>query len=234
MEKEKKKLIRLIYDYDRIEIRDVDEGEEPFLYSTKNHGPGYVDVKGGVGIDEFFECAVGLLADVIVTNQVPVDIVIGMMTGGALPGYRLKQLLQERLGKRIIYIYQRGARKEGGHSELDTGDRNNCFVKKGCYGLVAEELVNFAGTTTNGVLYERNVKGQIVDHAATILFYENPVAIKRLKDNQINMHWVITLPEVLNLGLSEGYITKNQFNSYNAFLRDPKTWNESRGYQFFG
>lgn len=208
MDSKKKNFIRSIFKYGRIEIRDVDGGQEPFLYSTKNHGPGYVDVKGGVGIDEFFEPALDLLADIIVQDQIPIDIVIGMMTGGALPGYRLKQHLQERLNKRIVYIYQRGARKEGGHAELDTGDRNNCHIQEGCYGLVVEELVNFAGTTTNGVLYERNVKKRIVDHAATILFYKNPVAIERLKENSITLHWVVALPEVLDLGFQEGYINQ--------------------------
>ncbi len=184
------------------------------------------------GIDEFFEPAVELLADVVVRDQVPVDLIVGMMTGGSLPGYRLKQHLQARLGKRIIYIYQRGSRKVGGHEELDTGDRNNPFVPDGCRALIVEELVNFAGTTTNGVLYER-AKGRVVDHAATILFYNNPVAIKRLEADNITIHWVVTLPEVLDLGLVEGYITKDQFDQYKSFLHDPKFWNESRGYQFF-
>lgn len=233
MDNSKKSFIRSIFDYNRIEIRDVDAGEEPFLYSTKNRGPGYVDVKGGVGIDEFFEPALELLARVIVYDEVPVDLVIGMMTGGALPGYRIKQHLQSWLGKRVVYIYQRGARKEGGHGELDTGDRNNPFILEGCYGLVVEELVNFAGTTTAGVLYERN-KGRKVDHAACILFYENPVAIERLKNNSINIHWVVTLPEVLDFGLQEGAITQRQFDQYKAFLQDPRAWNESRGYRFFG
>jgi orotate phosphoribosyltransferase len=225
--------IRSMFEFGRIEIRDVDGGQKPFLYSTKNHGPGYVDVKGGIGIDEFFEPAVELLAEIIVRDQVPVDVIVGMMSGGALPGYRLKQHLQARLGKRIVYIYQRGARKEGGHGELDTGDRNNPFVSDGCHVIIVEELVNFAGTTTNGVLYERT-KGRVVDHAATILFYKNPVAIKRLETNNIALHWVITLPEVLDIGLSEGYITQSLFDQYLAFLRDPKSWNESRGYPFYG
>ncbi|OGI28704.1 MAG: hypothetical protein A2288_03880 [Candidatus Moranbacteria bacterium RIFOXYA12_FULL_44_15] len=233
MNSKRRNFIRSIFEYNRIEIRDVDAGEDPFLYSTKNHGPGYVDVKGGVGVDEFFEPALDLLADIVVRDQVPLDLVIGMMTGGALPGYRLKQHLQERLGKRIVYIYQRGARKEGGHGELDTGDRNNPFITDKCCGLVVEELVNFAGTTTTGVLYERK-KGRIVDHAACILFYKNPVAIERLKTNNITLHWAVTLPEVLDFGLREEAITQRQFDQYKAFLKNPKVWNMNRGYQFFG
>ena len=85
--------IRLIYEFGRIEIRDVDGGEESFLYSTKSRGPGYVDIKGGIGIDEFFEPAVELLADVVTRDHIPVDMIVGMMSGGALPAYRLKQHL---------------------------------------------------------------------------------------------------------------------------------------------
>ena len=32
-----------------VEIRDVDNGESPFNYSTGNRGPGYLQIKGLVG-----------------------------------------------------------------------------------------------------------------------------------------------------------------------------------------
>jgi len=28
-----------------VEIRDIGAGEEPFVYSSGNHGPGYIDIK---------------------------------------------------------------------------------------------------------------------------------------------------------------------------------------------
>lgn len=229
----KKFLMWLLWEFRRISIRNVKAGQEPFLYSTKNMGPGYVDIKGSVGFDAYFSPMIELLVDVLIEHGVTdIELIVGMMTGGAMPGYRLKQLLEKRLGRRIRYVYQRGARKEGGHGELDTGDRDNPFILPGCKTLVCEELVNFAGTTTNGVKYERS-KGRIVEHAACILFYENPVAIQKLRDNKITLHYVIGLPELLEFGLANDFTTEDLVEQYREFLADPKLWNESRGYTFY-
>lgn len=215
-----------------VEIRDVDGGEEPFVYSSKNCGPGYVDIKGRVGFDHVFEPMVSLLADRLMADGVDFDLVIGMMTGGALPGYHLKQVMANRLRKRIVYAYQRGARKVGGHGELDTGVRNNPQVPPGIRTLVVEELVNFAVTTCNGVAYERS-QGRTVTDAACILFYENPVAVARLEVNAINLHYAISLPELLHFGSNEGLLNPKFVKSYLKFLEDPKKWNEDRGFQFY-
>ncbi|HLB50803.1 MAG TPA: hypothetical protein VJL38_01335 [Patescibacteria group bacterium] len=225
-------VMRLLLESGGLEIRAVDEGAEPFLYSSKNHGPGYVDVKGRVGFDEVFEPMVELLVDVLIEDKVQFDLIVGMMTGGSMPGFRLKQLLQERLGRRIVYIYQRGARKVGGHQELDTGDRNNPHIPAGVRTLVVEELVNFAETTCNGVRYEREEKGRVVTDAATILFYQNPLAVERLKRNNIALHWVITLPELLDFAVGEGFYPPQLVNAYRGFLQNPRKWNEDRGFTF--
>lgn len=234
-QKKKENVMRLLLQSGGLEIRDVDGGEEAFLYSSGNHGPGYVDVKGRVGFDEVFEAMVDLLADKIIEDKVDFDLLVGMMTGGSMPGFRLKQLLSERLDKRIVYIYQRGARKVGGHQELDTGDRSNHHIPEGCRTLVVEELVNFAQTTTNGVLYERNEKKRIVEDAATILFYQNPFAIEKLKKHGINLHWLIGLrDDLLPFTIKEGFFPEKAVQSYFDFLNNPREWNESRGFKFFG
>jgi len=217
-----------------LSIRDVDNGEEAFLYSSKNHGPGYVDIKGRIGFDKVFEPMIALLADKLMTDNVQFDLIVGMMTGGCLPGYRVKQILSQRLKKGIIYIYQRGARKIGGHQELDTGDRNNHNIPNPCRALIVEELVNFAETTTNGVLYERAKKGRIVEDAATILFYQNPVAIERLKKYKINLHWIIGLrDDLLPFAIQENFFTKKAVQGYYEFLDNPQEWNIKRGFEFF-
>lgn len=231
----KKKLVmRNILKSGGLEIRDVDGGEEPFLYSSKNRGPGYVDVKGRVGFDEVFDSMVDLIADKLIADKVDFDLIVGMMTGGALPGYRLKQFMSTRLGKRVVYIYQRGARKVGGHKELDTGDRNNPHIISNCRTLICEELVNFAETTVNGALYEREEKGRIVEDAVTILFYQNPVAIERLKKHKIRLHWCIGLKDDLSpFAIREGYFSEILVKQYLDFLNNPKAWNLKRGFEFY-
>ena len=234
-QEKKEKVMKLILESSGgVEIRDVDAGEESFLYSTKNNGPGYADIKGRVGWDEVFEPMVDLLADKLIEDEVDFDLLVGMMTGGSMPGFRLKQIMSERLGKRIVYIYQRGARKVGGHQEFDTGDRNNPHILAKCRTLIVEELVNFAETTTNGVLYERNEKGRIVEDAATILFYQNPMAIDKLKRHNINLHWIIGLrDDLLPFAVKEGFFSQRLVDKYFEFLNNPKDWNLKRGFEFF-
>lgn len=230
----KQLLMDMLWKYRRVEIRDVLGGAEPFLYSTKNRGPGYVDIKGSVGIRDLFELELELLADRIILDKITdIDLIVGMMTGGALPGFRLAYLLSERYGKTVHYVYQRGSRKVGGHGELDTGDLNNPLIKPSCRTLVVEELVNFAGTTTNGVRYEREEKQRFVIDAACILFYKNPVAIEKLPRYGIEMHYVIELPELLDFGVKEGHVSKYLVDQYREFLSNPRQWNESRGFQFY-
>ncbi|OGF22933.1 hypothetical protein A2Y83_02110 [Candidatus Falkowbacteria bacterium RBG_13_39_14] len=230
----KKEVMRRILESGGVEIRDVNGGADPFLYSSGNRGPGYVDIKGRVGWDSVFEPMMALFADHLIAQKIECDLIVGMMTGGALPGYRLKQLLSEKMGRRIIYIYQRGARKIGGHQELDTGDRNNSFIPAQSKTLIVEELVNFAETTVNGATYEREEKGRIVTDAATVLFYQNPVAVERLKAHNINLHWIIGLrDDLLPFAVDEGFFTKKIVDQYYEFLDNPEVWNISRGFQFF-
>ncbi|MEA2064906.1 MAG: hypothetical protein U9O66_01245 [Patescibacteria group bacterium] len=233
-QEKKEKTMRLILESGGVEIRNVDLGEEPFLYSSGNRGPGYVDIKGRVGFDDVFESMVDLLSDKLIDDDVQFDLIVGMMTGGSMPGFRLKQIMSERLDKKIVYVYQRGARKVGGHKELDTGDRNNPNIPLQCRTLIVEELVNFAETTTNGVLYERDKKDRVVEDAATILFYQNPMAVKRLKKYNINLHWVIGLrDDLLPFAVKDGFFSEKIVANYFNFLNNPKKWNLTRGFQFF-
>lgn len=214
-----------------VEIRDIPAGEAPFLYSTGNYGPGYVDIKGRCGWTNVFNPAIFVLASELIEDGVHPDLIVGMMTGGALPGFRLQEHLKHFFGHDIPYIYQRGARKVGGHQELDTGDRNNPYILEGANTLIVEELVNFAGTTVNGALYERS-KGRVVEHAACILHYDNPVANKRLKENDITLHFVCTLPQLLYYGLRRGYFCERLVHQYREFIEDPRVWSERHGFEF--
>jgi len=228
-------IMRLILESGGIEIRDVEKGEEPFLYSTGNHGPGYVDIKGRVGFDDVFEPMISALADLLIAKNIDFELVVGMVTGGVIPGYCLKQIVSQRLGKPVVFIYQRGARKAGGHRELDTGDRGNLLIRPGCRTLIVEELVNFAGTTTNGALYERDVKGRNVVGAATILFYQNPVAIERLRANRIPIHYLIGLKDdLLPFALNEGFFSQHLVRQYLEFLNDPAGWHAKFNLPFYG
>ena len=172
------------------------------------------------------------LADKVYHDNFPFDIIVGMVTGGMLPAFRIKQILSYYYCRPIPYIYQRGSRKVGGHQELDTGDRNNPFIKEGCRALVVEELINYAETTTNGILHER-AKGRIAEDVACILFYNNPVAIDRLQRHNIMVHYVMTLEDLLTQAEVMGYYDVKLIDQYREYLINPQAWHERKGYEFF-
>lgn len=218
----------MILEAKSVEIRNVDAGEEPFLYASGNWGPGYVTIKNLVGRKGIIKFLTQELA-VKVAEKVPrLDFVAGNVTGGLIPGWLLSETLEPLLGKVVPFVYIREARKKGGQKELITGIANNPEIPSAANGLVVEELVNFAQTTCNGADALRDA-GYIVTHAATILFYDNPEAIKALNEHGIEMIYLLTLPELLEVAEKNHTHSQKAIDGYREFLADPLDWQAKRG-----
>jgi orotate phosphoribosyltransferase len=216
-----------------VEIRDVDNGEKPFVYSSDNQGPGYVMVKGQVGQRQVMKFLTAQLAlKVAPLYGKGFDFIEGNATGGMVPAWQLTDDVERVLGMpegSIPYTYLRGSRKEGGHGELITGNRNNPHIKKGMRALVVEELVNFAETTTNAAQVYRD-DGYPVTDAACILSYDHPSSNKRLAEAGVALTSLITLPRVLDMGEATGAIPSQAAKAYREFLADPVKFQLSRGW----
>lgn len=214
-----------------VSIRDIDSGEEPFCYATGNRGPGYIMVKGLVGQRKVLK----FLSRQLAHKVAPLygkgfDFIEGNATGGMIPAWQLTDDVEKVLGLeegKIPYTYLRGARKEGGHGELVTGDANNPLIKKGMKVLIVEELVNYAGTTTNAAEEYRKA-GYPVSHGACILFYDNPQANALLKEKEIIQIPLITLPQLLEVSEQTQLLPVKGINQYREFLADPVKWQLSR------
>ena len=198
------------------------------MYASGNWGPGYVTIKNLVGRKRIIKSLTQQLAGLIVERVPRLNFVGGNVTGGMIPGWLLSEELETLLGRTVPFVYIREARKKGGQKELVTGITDNPEIPLGADGLVVEELVNFAQTTCNGADALRDA-GYVVTHAATILFYNNPEAIKALKEHGIEMIYLFTLPDLL--AVAERYQTHPQkaIDGYREFLKDPLSWQAARG-----
>lgn len=210
-----------------VSIKDVDNGDEPFVYSTGNRGPGYLMVKGLVGQPEVLKFLTRNLAYKVV-DEAEFDFIEGNATGGMIPGWQLRNDVSDVLGREVPFCYLRGSRKEGGHGELITGNDNNPLITKGMKALVVEELVNYAGTTGNAAEEFRSA-GYPVSHAACILSYDHQQSNSRLAEKGITLVPLITLPQLLDVAESSSLIPKKAIDSYREFLADPLDWQLSRG-----
>ena len=87
-----------------MEIRDVAAGEEPFLYSSGNWGPGYVSVQGRVGPTSIIVPLAYQLA-IKVAEAVPnLDFVAGNVSGGVGPGWILSEAPGNLMGRRGPFV----------------------------------------------------------------------------------------------------------------------------------
>ncbi len=211
-----------------MEIRDVDNGEDAFLYASGNYGPGYISVKNLVGRKRIIKPAALNLAIKISEKAPYLDFIAGNVTGGVIPAWLLSEYLGSILGRTVPFVYIRDTRKKGGQKELITGIKDNPEIPSGANGLVVEELVNFAETTCHGADALREA-GYEVTNAACILFYDNPVAIKSLEEEKIEMIYLITLPQLLGVAEKHKTHSLEAINSYRDFLKDPLGWQAKKG-----
>ena len=225
-------LALLIVQTRRLDIRDVDNGQEPFLYSSGNYGPGYLDIKGACGIDEVFEPLCQQSALALMEQDAKFDFIAGNATGGMIPAFRVKQLLADWTGRRIPYAYLRNTRKLGGHGEYTTGIANNPYITKESRPLIYEELVNYAETTGNAATVWRETEHhEPAMFAGTIVEYANPEARKRLQEQSLTLVSVIDLPTILNIAEDLNLFPRPAINGFREFLASPFAWMNARGIQ---
>jgi len=213
-----KKLMERVIEVGAIEIRDLSQGEEPFLYSSGNWGPGYVMIKGLVSQRPLLEnILMELSKKVYRKTGEKLDFVAGNATGGMVPAWILAKYLERP------YVYVRASRKKGGHQDVITGDQQNVLILEGCKALVVEELVNFAETTCASAEKLRK-EGYEVKYAATILSYDNPVAHERLKELGVELICLFTLEELIDVAEATGAFSEAAVADYREFLKDPMAW----------
>lgn len=212
-----------------IVIRDIENGEEPFVYSSGNRGPGYVDIKGQCADRALSDgLAAAIAAKLVYEDGFVPEAVAGNVTGGLGPGWKVRDALSVLLGYDLPYVYVRDTRKVGGHGEKVTG---KWALKPGMQTLVVEEMTNFCETTTNSACYLRESHGLTVEHAACYMAYGHSEAYRLLEDTGVILHTLFTLHEMLEIGVETGLLEERLVDDYRSFLADPVNWQRERGYE---
>jgi len=211
-----------------VEVDKYDITKQPFLYASGNWGPGYVSIKNLVGRHFIERKLAMLLAIKIAEKTQEIDFTAGNVTGGVVPAWLVSEFLSILYERNVPFCYIRDTRKKGGQKELLTGNKKNPDIKAGMHGLIVEELVNFAQTTCNGAEAAR-AEGYNVTHACCILFYENPESIKALEKAGIEMIYLFTLKELLDVAREENFFSLYDIDSYLEFLSIRLDWQDKRG-----
>lgn len=185
-------------------IRDIAAGEDPYHYSSGNYGPIYATIKGGCSDQKLAKLMARQLALKVAAEVTDFDFVAGLVTGGVPPSIYLRDWVQEIQEREISWVYIRDTRKLGGTKEYVTGLKmpdgsRTPFIPEGSVGLVVEELVNFANSTTNGARVLRSNECKCVCNlGVTILDYDNPEAERYRGEYGVSQLSVVRMSEVLD------------------------------------
>ncbi len=139
--------IKNLLDCGVMEIRDVDEGDTPFLYASGWSGPGYLMFKASVS-HPFFK-GLTLLEAVKIAAKVPkTSFVAGNVTGGVIPGWLISNYLEMLLGHPVQFMYVSGTR------DLEEAKKRPIMVIN---KAVLEELAqNIADATISTLFWDRS------------------------------------------------------------------------------
>jgi len=225
-EKEADDISRMLINKGAMEIRDLASGEEPFLYSSGLWGPGYLMVKGLVGQPAVMRDFCWNLA--LKLKDEDFDFVIGNVTGGMIPGWQLRNFLEIVRGEKVPFVYAEGTRlleKKGLVEGELVGNNQNHNIKQGDQALVVEELVNTAGTTTGSTLHARDL-GYKARKAACVFHYKNTMALKRLERYGIDLNYLATLPQTLDIAEEEKLVKPRAVQDYRFFMEHPHQYQD--------
>ena len=206
-----------------LEIRDLSAGEKPFIYTSHNFGPGYVSIKDLVGNKQLIKLLCKKLTKKILLQATEPEFIAGNVTRGVIPAWLISEYLEKSLNKQMPFVYIRKNTKDYQKYTLITGLKNNSQIRIGANCLIVEELVNFGHTICTSAELLRNT-GYKVTNAACILFYNNPESTKALKNAQIQITYLFTLPELLQTAAKYKIYPENLISDYKQFLKNPATW----------
>ncbi|MBI4134431.1 MAG: hypothetical protein HY475_03350 [Candidatus Terrybacteria bacterium] len=219
------RLAHLLVESGALAARDVENGEEPFVYNSGSCGPLYLDIKGRVGFDRVFDAMTRALAEIIESRGVSFDAIAGLMTGGAIPAFRLKQILSSRQRRAIPFLYVRAEGDPVPQREAIVGMRGNPALSSHMRVLLVDEVVNAAGTTARGTLLLRHAGFRVSDVAA-VAHYENSAGNERLKQIGLRIHAVFTVREIVDAALAEKMLTPRLAAQCHDFLANPIGWSQ--------
>ena len=219
-----------LIDSGAVGIRDVDGGEQPYVYTSGACGPIYHGIKHLVSQREVLDYLTKNLSYKISElskerPEVNFDFIVGTATGGMIPGWQLSSHVADMLQKNVPFCYWRTKNKR------DPGEivGKNPLLTEGMSALVFDDVINFAKTTMYVAKTLTDV-GYSVSHVACILSYDHQASKESLKENGIDIIPLITMRQLLEVAEAHNFNSKKAIESCREFLSGPYEWQLKRGF----
>lgn len=192
--------------------------KEPYIYASGLPGPTYIDCRKLISFPRIRSTLMDFLT-VTVMRDAGFE-AFDNIAGGETAGIPFSALVAERMALPMTYVrkkpkgYGRNARIEGVMTE-------NQRV------LLVEDMTTDGGSKLSFVDAIRET-GAECGHTAVLFFYDIfPETVKTLGDHGIALHYLCTWWDVLAVAKEDGHFDAETLKEVEAFLNDPRAWQEA-------
>lgn len=186
--------------------------QSPFVWASGWNSPIYTDNRRALSYPDVRNYMKVELARIILEHYPEVEAIAGVATGAIAIG----AIVADMLG--MPYSYVRSTPKDHGMENLIEGN-----LRPGQKVVVIEDLVSTGGSSIKAVEAVRNSGCEVLG-IASLFNYEFPMAIKRFRNNDINLISLLDYNTMLEAALDTHYISEEDVETLKEWRKDPANW----------
>jgi orotate phosphoribosyltransferase len=194
--------------------------EEPYTLTAGWKSPVYIDCRKIISFPRARRKIIELAVDTIY-RQIGFES-IDAVAGGETAGIPYAAWVSDVMGLPMQYVRKKP--KGFGRMAQIEGE-----LKEGQHVLLVEDLATDGGSKLNFMNALRDA-GAKCEHAFVVFYYGIfPGALKSLEEQGMELHFLTTWWDVLEVAETDGHFTKEKISEVRAFLHDPISWSAARG-----
>lgn len=188
--------------------------EKPYIWASGWKSPIYCDNRLSLSYPETRTLVKESLAKMIKEKYPDVEAIAGVATAGIPQGALVADLLN------IPFIYIRSKSKAHGLENQVEG-----VVKPGQKVVIIEDLVSTGGSSLQAAEAIRAVGMEVLGMTA-IFTYGFPLAEENFKAHNMDLWYLSDYGTMIDLGIEDGSIEKDQLATLKAWRSNPAQWGE--------
>lgn len=186
--------------------------DNPFIWGTGWNAPIYIENPRLLSYPDIRNLIKVEMSKVIIENFPEADVIASVSTG-AVP---IGAIVADTLG--LPFLFVRSTPKDHGLENLIEGN-----LKPGQKVVLVDDLVSTGASSVKASEELRMAGGEVIGLAA-IFNFEFPMAVKRLRDNNINVVPLVNYSAMLGVALETDYICKQDIGRLQEWREDPANW----------
>jgi len=194
--------------------------EKPFIFTSGWASPVYTDMRKIISYPRLRRTLTEFAVETIIA-EIGCES-LDIIAGGETAGIPFAAWLAERLMLPMQYVRKK-PKGFGRQAQIEGNVIDNARA------LLVEDLATDGRSKVNFCEALRNA-GQRCDHAFVFFFYDIfPQARALMAEIGVNLHYLVTWWDVLDVAKSEAYVPPNVLSEVEKFLHTPAAWSAAHG-----